>query len=65
MNLINSVSTSPVHHSTYKCFVVAAMLLHAKIILYFNFEREGLCLQALRMRVNIPFGLLCWDDSVA
>ena len=30
----------------------------------FNFEREGLCLQTLWMRIIIYFGPLCWGDAV-
>ena len=40
------------------------MFLHVKVTFHFIFEREGVCLQALRMRENIHFGSLCWDDAV-
>ena len=42
---------------------VAVTFLHAKI-LFFQFRSEGLCLQALCVRVNIYFGLLCRDDAI-
>ena len=44
--------------------VVAVTSLHAKITLYFNFECEGLYLQALRMHVNIGFGPHCRDGVI-
>ena len=50
------INTLPSHHSTYNIFAVAAMILAAKITLCFSLEREKLCLQAFRMRVNIHFG---------
>ena len=47
------------------------MFLHAELTLYLNLkdegrkdEREGLCLQTLRMPVNIYFSLPCWDDAI-
>ena len=36
-------------------FVFVAMFLYGKITIYFNFKRTKLCLQALRMRLNISF----------
>ena len=50
------------HNSTF--LAVAVMFLLAKITLYMDVELEGLCLQLLRMRVNIYFGLPWWDDAV-
>ena len=59
-----SVNILPSHYSNFNVFVVAAMFLHAKITLYLNYQREGLCLQALRMRVNIDFGKPCRNDPI-
>lgn len=43
---------------------VAVTSLHSKITLYFNFECEGLYLQALRMHVSIHFGPHCRDGVI-
>ena len=43
---------------------VAVTPLHSKITLYFNFECEGLYLQALRMHVSIRFGPHCRDGVI-
>ena len=40
------------------------MFVHAKVTLYFNFKRQGRCLQALRMRVNTNFGPPCRDAPI-
>ena len=64
MNLNYSINTIPSHHSTYNFFADAAMFLHVKITLYFNFEREGLCLQTFDTRANINFGPPCRDDAM-
>ena len=47
------------------------MFLHAELTLYLNLkdegrkdEREGFCLQTVRMPVNIYFSLPCWDDAI-
>ena len=65
MKLNYSINILPPHRSGYNFLAVAAMFLHANIPLYFNFEREGLCSQALHMRVNIHFGLLWWKKSLS
>ena len=47
MNLNYSTNILPPHRSIDNFFAVAVMFLHAKVALYlvyFNFEREGLCL---------------------
>ena len=63
INLNYSINTLPPHHRTYNFPAFAAMFLNVKITLYFNCEREELCLQVLRMRVNIRFGPPCRDDA--
>ena len=46
MNLNCSMNALPSHHFTKNLFTVLAMFLQT---LYFNFKREGRCLQALHM----------------
>ena len=43
---------------------IAAMFFHTKITLYFNFELEGVCLQALVMCLNTNFGTSFWDTAI-
>ena len=43
---------------------VAVTSLHSKTTLYFNFECEGLYLQALPMHVSIRFGPHCRDGMI-
>ena len=60
MNLLYSINTPSPHHLS----ALAAVFLHVKITtLYFNFEREGLCLQLLHMRANNCFGPSYRDDA--
>ena len=63
INLNYSINTLPPHHRTYNFPAFAAMFLNVKITLNFNCEREELCLQVLRMRVNIRYGPPCRDDA--
>ena len=50
MNLNFSINPLPSHHSTYNnLFPVAVMYRHVKVTFHYNFEREGVYLQALRM----------------
>ena len=61
MNLLYSINTLSPHRLS----ALAAIFLHVKITtLYFNFEREGLCLQFLRMRASNCFGPSYRDDAV-
>ena len=61
MNLLCSINTPSPHRLS----ALAAIFLHVKITtLYFNFEREGLCLQFLHMRANNCFGPSYRDDAV-
>lgn len=48
----------PSHHG------VTATFLHTKTLFCFLLRHEGLCLQVLRMRISIHFGLLSQDDAV-
>lgn len=60
MNLLYSINTPSPHYLS----ALAAIFLHVKITtLYFNFEREGLCLQFLRMRASNCFGPSYRDDA--
>ena len=56
MSLNYLINILPYQHFTYNFFCCAAMLLHAKITLYFNLEREGICLQSLRILGKIHVG---------
>ena len=52
MNLNYSINTLQSRYSPYNFFAAATMFLHTKITLSFKFERQELCLQALRMCVK-------------
>ena len=64
MNLNYLTNILPSQHFTYNFFCCAAMLLHAKITLYFNFEREGICLQSLRILGKIHVSRAWQDDAI-
>ena len=61
MDLNYSINNSKSFHLF---FSVAAMFLHAKITIYFNFERKGLCLQTLCMPVNIHLDPTCRGGAI-
>ena len=57
-------SKYPTIIETIPFFGVTAMFRNMQTTLSFNFQRDGLCLQVLRMRVNIHIGPPCWDDAI-